>query len=119
MSPSIRVIATIKAERRFGPEGMSLLRLAGVSPGKLPRWFQTIVARDFSGHFNAEWYDHPARDGDSLLVEPYDLTDESLRDLLAFADRYGLQVSISATSHHYPTRTLAVFLMPRAESRAA
>ena len=38
-----RVITTIKAERRFGPEGMSLWRLTGVSPGRMPAWFRKIV----------------------------------------------------------------------------
>ena len=82
---AIRVIATIKAESRFGSEGMSLLRLRGLSIGKVPRWFRQITDRDFAGRFNAHWFDHPARNGDALVVEPYDLDDESLRDLLAFA----------------------------------
>lgn len=87
MSARISVIATIRAESRFGPDGMSLLRLGGVSSGKLPRWFQRIVSRDFSGRFSAKWYDHPARAGYSLVVEPFELNGESLREFLAFADR--------------------------------
>ena len=115
---TMQVIATIKAEPRFGPDGMSLWRLTGLSPGKTPAWFRRIVQRDFSGHFNAEWFDHHARDGEVLAVEPYHLTDDSLRDLLVFADRYSLDVSISATSQHYPTRTLSIFLKPRDEKPA-
>jgi hypothetical protein len=119
MNAPTRIIATVKGEARFGHEGISLLRLGGLSVGKQPSWFRRIVERDFAGRFNPDWFDHHARTGESLVVEPYDLGDESLRDLLSFADRYGLNVSISATSQHYPTRTLAVFLTPREEARAA
>jgi hypothetical protein len=87
--------------------------------GKQPQWFRRIVQRDFGGRFNADWFDHYAKAGDALVVEPYDLDRESLRGLLAFADTYALNVTISATSQHYPTRTLAVFLEPREEARAA
>jgi len=119
MSATTRVIATLKGERGFGQEGMSVWRLDGVSPGKMPTWFRRIIDRDFGGAFHPDWLDHPASDGNALIVEPYGLDGESLRDLLAFADRFGLTVSISATSHHFPTRTLAVFLTPREEARAA
>jgi hypothetical protein len=119
MSTTIHIIATLKAEARFGEEGISLLRLSGLSPGKSPAWFRRIIECDFDGRFNPDWFDHPARTDDSLVVEPYGLSDESMRHLLAFADRYRLNVSISATSQHYPTRTLAVFLTPREEARAA
>lgn len=115
MNSQTCVIATVKAEPRFGPEGMNLVRLGGLSVGKQPSWFRRIVQRDFDGRFDAEWFDHHARTDDSLVVEPYGLSDESLRHLLAFADRYRLSVSISATSHHFPTRSLAVFLTPREE----
>jgi hypothetical protein len=114
------VLTKIKtSESRFGPERMELWRLGGLVVGKTPAWFRKIVQKDFEGRFCADWYDHPSRGGDSLIVEPYDLSGKSLRDLLAFADRYALNVSISATSYHYPTRTIAVFLTPRRESRAA
>jgi hypothetical protein len=119
MNSPTRVIATVKAEARFGREGMSLVRLGGLSVGKLPSWFRRIRDRDFNGQFNADWFDHPARSGDALVVEPYHLDAESMRDLLAFADCYSLGVSVSGTSSHYPTRTLAVFLTPREEARAA
>jgi hypothetical protein len=113
MNATTSVLAVVKAEARFGPEGMVLWRLGGLKPGKTPAWFRRIVQRDFSGHFNAEWFDHHAQDGEVLAVEPYHLTDDSLRDLLAFADRYSLTVSISATSQHFPTRTLSIFLTPQ------
>jgi hypothetical protein len=119
LNETIKVIATIKAEARFGPEGMSLWRLGGLSVGKLPSWFRRIVERDFAGRFSADWFDHHARAGDALVVEPYGLSDGDLRDLLAFAGKYGLNVSISATSAHFPTRTVAVFLTPREGAKAA
>ena len=119
MKPTTRVIANLKAESRFGQEGMTLWRLDGLSPGKLPTWFRRIIDRDFGGLFHADWFDHHARAGDALVCEPYGLSGDSLQELLAFADRYALSVTISATSQHYPTRTLAVFLTPRDEVRAA
>lgn len=119
MNASAYTIATVKGESRFGKDGMTLLRLGGLSIGKQASWFRRIVERDFGGRFNAEWFDHYAKSGDALVVEPYDLDDDSLRDLLSFADRYGLNVAISAVSSHYPTRTLAVFLEPREQARAA
>jgi hypothetical protein len=63
--------------------------------------------------------DHPSSDGDTLICEPYDLSHKALVDLLDFADRFGLSVTISALSAHYPTRTVAVFLIPREDARAA
>jgi len=119
MRPTTRVIATVKADARFGHEGMNLLRLGGLSVGKLPLWFRRIIERDFSDRFDADWFDHYSKAGNALVVEPYDLAHDSLRDLLAFADRYSLSVSITATSWHYPTRTVAIFLTPSEEARAA
>jgi hypothetical protein len=119
MSATIRVITTVKAESRFGRDGMSVWRLDGLRPGRTPGWFRRIVERDFGGQFRPDWFDHHGRDGDALVCEPYGLSDESLRDLLTFADRYALTVTVSATSQHYPTRTLAIFLTPRNEARAA
>jgi hypothetical protein len=108
-----KVITTIKGEPRFGPEGMTLWRLTGVSLGRTPAWFRKIVDSHYEGQFHRDWLDHFAKDGDSLLVEPYDLDGESARDLLAFAERHSLRVTISAISHHFPTRTLAIHLTPR------
>ncbi len=116
MSTTVSVLATVKAEARFGEEGITLLRLGGLSH-KMPAWFQRIE-RDF-GHFEHDWMDHPASDGNTLVCEPYNLSHEALMDLVDFAERYGLSVSISATSQHYPTRTLAIFLTPLDEVKAA
>jgi hypothetical protein len=113
MTTTAQVIVTVKAERRFGLEGMSLVRLTGVSPGRLPSWFRRIVDRDFNGSFNADWFDHHAKSGEALIVEPYNLGEGSLRDLVAFADKYHLGISISAITHHFPTRTLSISLTPK------
>jgi hypothetical protein len=110
---AMQVIATIKAEPRFGPDGMSLWRLTGLSSGKTPAWFRRIVQRDFNGSFNADWFDHHAKSGEALIVEPYDLGEGSLRDLVAFAGKYHLGISISAITHHFPTRTLSISLTPK------
>jgi hypothetical protein len=108
-----RIIAVVKSEARFGPEGMSLWRLTGVSPGRSPTWFRKIVDRDFDGIFNRDWFDHFGLLDNALVAEPYHLDEDSLRDLLEFADRYSLSISISGTSAHYPTRTVSVLLSPR------
>jgi hypothetical protein len=113
---TIRAIATVKAEARFGEEGLTLLRLTGLS-SEMPSWFQRIE-HEFKGTEH-DWMDHPSSDGDTLIYEPYDLSHKALVDLLDFADRFGLSVSISALSAHYPTRTVAIFLTPREEARAA
>ncbi len=113
---TIRVLANVKAEERFGEEGLTLLRLGGLSD-EMPAWFQRIE-HDY-GHFEHEWMDHPSSDGDTLVCEPYDLSHNALVDLLDFADRFGLSVSISALSAHYPTRTLSISLSPQEDARAA
>jgi hypothetical protein len=108
-----KVITTTKGEPRFGPEGMELWRLTGLRPGRTPAWFRKIVQRDYAGRFNTSWFDHSACDGESLVVEPYGIDGDSLRDLLAFADRYSLGLDISATTFHFPTRTICISLKPR------
>jgi hypothetical protein len=111
-----KVITTIKGEARFGPEGMELWRLTGLRPGRTPAWFRKIIDRDFDGSFHADWFDHHAQDGETLVSEPYGICHHDLREILAFADEYALNVSISATSHHFPTRTVSVALKPRVRS---
>jgi hypothetical protein len=114
MSARIELLTTVKTrESRFGPGGIEIWRRQGLSVGKQPAWFRRIVDRDFGGSFNADWFDHFAKNGEQLVVEPYDLSHEDLRDLIAFADKYSLGVSISAVSHHFPTRTIAIFFSPR------
>jgi len=111
-----RVLATAKGDARFGPGGIKLVQL-DVKPAK-PAWFRRIVERDFGGVFNAQWYDHPGSVGESLVVEPYQLSHEAITDLLDCANRYALNVSISGFSHHYPGRTVAVFLSQRNRCQA-
>jgi hypothetical protein len=113
-SRDLVVLATVHGDPNFGPEGMNLFRLGGLRVGRTPEWFKKIVKQDFGGLFNADWYDHPATLGDSLVVQPYDLTHSALQDLIRFAEEQKLGVTISAMSHHYPTRTLAVFFTPNA-----
>lgn len=113
---AVTILANIKGEARFGEEGLDILRLTGLS-NEMPTWFQRIE-HDF-GCIEHDWLDHPSSDGDALVCEPYDLSHEGLKDLMDFADRFGLSVSISALSQHHPTRTLAIFLTPRGEARAA
>jgi hypothetical protein len=108
---SVRVIATVPAG--YGDEELELWQLTGLSRGDVPEWFQEIVDTEYGGSFNPDWYDHVSRDEDTLVVEPYDLSDESLRDLVAFADKHSLRIHISAIASHYPTRTLSIALDAR------
>src|SRR5262249_16435930 len=108
---STHVIANIR-DANCGPEGMNLVRLGGLKPGS-PRWFRKLVLEEFGGLFDAPWFDHPSTLGDSLVVEPYGLSHTDLVDLIQFADRQNLDVNVSPTSHHFPTRTLAVYLTRR------
>jgi hypothetical protein len=108
---SVRVIATVPVG--FGDEELDLWQLTGLQRGDVPEWFEQIVDSAYGGSFNAHWNDHVSRDDNTLVVEPYDLGDESLRDLVAFADKHSLKVHISAIASHYPTRTLSIALAPR------
>jgi hypothetical protein len=116
VTASIEVLTTVKTrESRFGPAGIEIWRRQGLSVGTQPAWFRRIVDRDFGGSFNADWFDHFAKNGEQLVVEPYNLSHKDLRDLIAFADKYSLGVSMSAVSHHFPTRTISIELTPRGE----
>ena len=116
MSARVAVLATVPTREARFAGAIELGRLAGLEVGKQPSWFRRIVDRDFGDHFNADWFDHFAKDGEALVVEPYGLDDESIRELERFAEKYGLRYSISATSQHFPTRTLSISLIPREES---
>lgn len=65
---------------------------------------------------DAGWIDHAGalrEDGAELFVsEPYGLHIERAAALLAFADRVGARVTITASSSWYPTRTLRIVLRP-------
>jgi hypothetical protein len=116
MSARIEVLTTVKTrESRFGDKGIEIWRLAGVRAGRLPQWFQKIRDRDYGGHFDFDWMDHVAANGETLLSEPYHLGGDDAREILAFADRHDLKVIFSATSFHYPTRTISIELTPRGE----
>jgi hypothetical protein len=113
MSAHSEVLAVIPTrDKRFDGK-VELWRLQGLAVGKQPAWFRRIVDRDFGGSFNADWFDHHAKDGERLIVEPYDVSHEELRDILAFADKYALNVLISAITFHFPTRTVAITFIPR------
>jgi hypothetical protein len=116
MSAHVKVLATVPTREARFAGSIELLRLDGLQVGKVPAWFRRIVDRDYNGRLNADWFDHFAKDGEALVVEPYGLGDESIRDLVRFAEKYGLRVTISAMSEHYPTRTLSISLMPGEES---
>jgi hypothetical protein len=115
MNARVKVLATVPTREARFAGSIELWRLDGLEVGKLPAWFRRIVDRDFNGHLSADWFDHFAKDGGALVVEPYNLDLESTQDLIQFAEKYGLRLSISAMSQHYPTRTLSISLTPREE----
>jgi hypothetical protein len=108
---SVRVIATVPVG--IGGEELDLWQLTGLQRGDVPEWFQEIVDRDYDGSFRPRWFDHPAQDGESLIVEPYEVCHSEIREIVEFADKYSLNVSMSAISQHFPTRTISVSFMPR------
>jgi hypothetical protein len=111
---SVRVIATLPVG--VGDEELDLWQLTGLQRGEKPDWFQEIVDRDYDGSFCPRWFDHPAQDGEDLIVEPYNLCHEELRDILTFADKHNVNVSMSAISHHFPTRTISISFSQREAS---
>jgi hypothetical protein len=107
---SVRVIATLPVG--FGDEELDLWQLTGLRRGDTPAWYR-IVNDEYDGAFNPRWYDHPSQNGKALVVEPYDLGHEEIRELVDFADKHKLNVSMSAISQHFPTRTISISFMPR------
>ncbi len=52
-----------------------------------------------------------------LLTQPYSLSHEDIQELVAFADKSGLEISIRAdVSTHFPGHTLAVALTKKKEN---
>ncbi len=112
---SLRVIGTIRLPQSGCNDREELLALEGKKVGQLPRWAQRIV-REREGTM-PDWWDHPGKAGDVLIVEPYGLHSDGVRDLVRFADAHGLDFHIQAESQHFPTRTVCVQLWPKAAGR--
>src|SRR5262245_11749335 len=115
-STSIKLIGTYRHPRRR--ETLDLAALEGLKHG-WPRWFRRIVEKDCHNSFWRDWMDHSATDGTALVTEPYRLDRKDLKEMLEFAERYGLDISFSGISSHFPSRTLNVTLWPRDPKEAA
>lgn len=114
-SPSLgmRVIGTLRLEangNHYPPS--ELVALTGKKWGRLPRWMRRIVREHYNGrlpHIDG-LLDHVGSCGDVLISEPYHLDAEAL---VAFVKKHNLDYSVSATSQHYPTRTICIRLWPK------
>ena len=69
-----------------------------------------------------DWLDHWGTaiyaGREHLISEPYHLNRERLEQLLHFCDEFNLKVNIQASGHHYPTKTMRVFVWPKEWSKA-
>src|SRR5208282_3867626 len=69
-----------------------------------------------------DWLDHWGTaiyaGREHLVSEPYHMNRERLDQLLRFCDELKLKVNIQASGHHYPTKTMRVFVWPKEWSKA-
>jgi hypothetical protein len=71
-------------------------------------------------HRSLDWMDHSGwstkSDGQVVFVsEPYGLDAEKLQHLMNVVNACDFALNISATSHHYPGRTLRIEISPKAK----
>jgi hypothetical protein len=97
--------------------------------GRIPRWLaslvrrrdrppfpryrgwevETIAAHGFVDHWGiSKWQEQEV-----FVSEPYPLGLADLREVVAFCDRYELEVRVCAASSHYPTACLRLEFSPR------
>lgn len=64
-----------------------------------------------------DWLDHwgtAIYGGDEFLVsEPYHMNRERIDELLRFCDALNLAVNIQSSGHHYPTKTMRIYVWPK------
>ena len=98
------------------PDGpLSLQRLVSKKSHPVPRWVKKVFNKRGLGFemTHSSWRDHIGYCGELLVSEPYGLPSEYVRDLVEFCDKHGLDFQIDATSQHFPTQTLAIFVWPK------
>ncbi len=109
-----------KEHRHASP--LSLRRLVSKKSRPAPRWAKKILNEHgcdtLMTHSGSGWNDHLGYCGEYLISEPYGLTSDSVRDLVEFCDKYGLDFEIDACSQHFPTQTLAIFVWPKEDKGA-
>jgi hypothetical protein len=105
---------------------------SSVRLGHLPAWLKlrlTPHKRRLGAysHFDAlmrltsgsnNWLDHwgsarNAHGQEQFISEPYPLYREALQEVLRFAELLDLDVTLSATSYHFPTRVVRLTFEPK------
>lgn len=100
---------------------LTLVRGERVRRGVFPAWVRKLQeehAEPGELPFHNSWLDHcgtiPSSEvGEVFVSEPYDLTPEDVHDLVEDAERFEFDFLISATSFHFPTRTVRVLAWRR------
>ncbi len=85
----------------------------GSAPFKNPRWLSKALKN--SGHYNPPCYDHGrVRNNDdgskTVILEPYDATQNEIEELIAFCKENNLYFSIDGLSAHFPGRTIRILI---------
>jgi hypothetical protein len=93
--------------------------------GSYPGWLRKMLVKRYGREEVAEgvdpfrsggWVDHAGRamvhGAECFVSEPYGLTEEKTRNLVAVTGELGLKFSIDAASFHYPGRTIRVVIWP-------
>lgn len=69
-----------------------------------------------------DWLDHWGTavyaGKEHLVSEPYHMNRERIDQLLRFCDEFDLAVNIQASGHHYPTKTMRIFVWPKEWEKA-
>ena len=64
-----------------------------------------------------DWLDHWGTaiyaGKEHLVSEPYHMNRERIDQLLRFCNEFNLAVNIQASGHHYPTKTMRIFVWPK------
>ena len=70
---------------------------------------EKIDAWDWLDHWGTAIYDGK----EHLVSEPYHMNRERVDQLLRFCNELNLAVNIQASGHHYPTKTMRIFVWPK------
>lgn len=88
----------------------------------LEKWIPGILRHQRLLPSGGCWGDHMGmityEGQDYLVAEPYDLSMGDVEQLQKFCSQHGLRYVITATSWHFPTRTLRIVLWPRDRDHA-
>jgi hypothetical protein len=100
-------------------------RALPVQSGEIPGWLQRRMDRCgddvlYRGPMDSDprWLDHwgtsrDARGHEVFVSEPYHLDTEKLRRVLAFCERYDLEVEVKGSSDWFPTKAIRLEFRPQ------